>query len=245
MTTRNAPYRHADGSNCWTKNCSYRLNASRIVDQALKPKTIPLPKSSSLPENLIWSGVKLNEKMNFVTELPEPYDASKHQPIQNAPAELSWAKPHGGLWASPINGNGESEWRSLIGFSPRTHKAHTIKFNDDAKIVVIDSLEDYRTILDKYPHYPKFDELSEEEKFLLDLGHTSSLSSLNPDGTAKRNIDFEKLSQEYDGLYLTMRGLYSCGKSDFRGETMGSDISLYLWDIESAVIFNSKAITVT
>lgn len=244
MTTRTAPYRHADGSNCWTKNCRYRLNASMVVDQALKPKTVTPQKPASLPEKLVWSGAKLNQQVNFVTELPDGYDAAKHHPIRNAPAELTWAKPHGGLWVSPINAEGESEWRNLIGFSPATHKAQKIVFNDDAKVVVIDSLEDYRTILDKYPYYPKFDDLSESEKMLLNLGHTSGLSSVNPDGTAKRNIDFEKLSKEYDGIYLTMRGLYACGKADYRGETTGTDISLYLWDIESAVIFNKKSITV-
>lgn len=46
MSNRSAPYRHADGSNCWTKNCRFRQppsvdTAASIVDKVLGAKKNP------------------------------------------------------------------------------------------------------------------------------------------------------------------------------------------------------------
>lgn len=122
-------------------------------------------------------------------------------------------------------------------------KEFKMSFKPEARIVVIDSLGDYRKLLDAYPYQAEF--TADAKTFAASMGPmlANGFFAINAAGESKRTIDFEKLSKKYDAVFLTQRGLYACGRRNFQ-QDMGNDMSLYMWDIESAFVLNPNALQI-
>lgn len=139
-----------------------------------------------------------------------------------SPTNVSWNKPDGGLWLSPRLGE-RSTWIDFMerdSWSPYDSPqlvTQTVKLKSDARILQIDSYDDYAQILSAYLHMP--------EGALTNLGMFSQL------------FDFERLAQDWDGIYLTEEGQYA---TRFSPTVNGP--SLYGWDLESLLLFNSECI---
>jgi len=127
-------------------------------------------------------------------------------PVKNR----DWVKPDegGGLWTSPVDSDwGWANWCKMEEFRVESLEVFcTIELKDDAKLYVIDSLVD---LLDA-PSYQTNDIIS------------------------KRFLDFEKLAEEYDGIWLTDKGENATRYSD--------PMNLYSWDVETVLLFNGKCI---
>jgi hypothetical protein len=281
MTTRPAPYRHDDGSNCWTKGCSrgnffvgtsapmqftlsdfyseqplpsiqsvsdaeYKADVDFLLGlRAEKPApkpTAPKVASAKLP---LATGASLNEHYTFRNRLPVTYDPNKHEPVRNVSSEqMMWVKPYGALWISTIEPSGTSGWDRVTEglFASERTVQHDVHFKPEAKVLVIDSREDYERLLQEFPHYVDTSHLTDAERQFMPSGGAVSL--LRRDGSAKRGLDYERMSQQYDALLLTQKGLNECGNGDYLQEENEEDVSLYIWELESAVVFNPDAVTV-
>lgn len=272
MPKRQAPYRHHDGSTCWTRHCSRgnffvgstapEFNAQDFYgpDLAVAPDADPAdiaylrsllgePAPATPPEPAIAGalrtilGAELNASHAWRTLLPKRYDPARHEPVRNVAAtELSWVKPSGALWLSTHDeAQGSSGWDRLVsGMFPRSVQ-HTVHFAPEAKVLVVDSRADYLAALAAYPHTVERT-LTPQEATWFPHGATSLMQR---DGTPKRGLDWERMAKDYDAFFLTERGLWECGKGDFRHEQHHGDVSLYIWDIESAVVFHPAAVVVT
>lgn len=119
----------------------------------------------------------------------------------------AWRKPLGGLWASPLHSKwGWYQWCKVEEWEMRPLSLKfKFKLKDESKVYVIDSLLD----LERCP-------MTESV-----LGGFS--------------IDFEKMAQKYDAIFLTEKG---------EVETRHSKPTLYSWDCESLVVMNKDIIKV-
>lgn len=128
------------------------------------------------------------------------------------PENGDWIKPKkGGLWTSPTDSKwGWGDWCRAEDFRTETLKNHfLIKMNPDARILVIDSLADLQAM-----HFKK-------------LIEPQRLSC---------KIDFEKIAEDYDAIWLTEKG---------ESETRYSrPLTMYGWDVETVLILNIDCFTV-
>lgn len=193
---------------------------------------------------------ELNSKHVFINVLPSKYDSTKVKPVRMV-TDISWSKPLGGLWLSTPEGN-VSGWDSLLGntssdVSARDPELMTrFEFKNDAKVLRIDSLEDYRALLDVYGYRPKLDPEAVASMVAIDKKweRRSVDSNYTADGGSKRVLDFKKMSKDFDAMFLTWKGLGQCGKGDYRDtrNTFADDSSLNQWDIESVFVMNPDAL---
>lgn len=292
MSKRSAPYRHEDGSNCWTKGCSrsnffvgqsaVTFTVSDFYSEAELPsltesdleisdaehkasvdyllnlisnnptQTTTRQSAKVAPDQLtpLRSGAELNARYTFHNRLQKPYDPTSHGGVQNLTGDdSSWTKPLGAFWISTVQEGGLSEWDRLWGNRKEAAQnagkhEHEVKFKDDAKVLVIDSLADYEALLERYPHYSKIEPDEAMAEFRL---YGGAFSVFSPEGKVRRGLDWEKLAEDHDALMLTRKGLRQCGGGDYRQENApaAGDISLYSWDFESAVVFHPHAVSVT
>jgi hypothetical protein len=92
-------------------------------------------------------------KPNIVSELTvvhygsKKYKKSLVKPVRNR----NFVKPHGGLWTSPVNSKwGWKEWCKSSEFRECNEKnSFKLKFNADAKILIINSYDDLENIPNK------------------------------------------------------------------------------------------------
>ena len=119
-----------------------------------------------------------------------------------------WRKPLGGLWASPLHSKwGWYQWCKAEEWEMRPLSLKfKFKLKDESNVYVIDSL--------------------------LDLVKCQMTKESVSDGFS---IDFEKVAQEYDAIFLTENG---------ERETRYSKPTLYGWDCESLLVLNKKAIEI-
>ena len=123
-------------------------------------------------------------------------------------------KPWGGLWTSPIES--EYGWYDFVK-GEHYRKEHyldkmtLITLKSDAKIYKIDSVEDF----DLCPHLQERGAIFDKFK----------------------KIDFEKLSEDYDGVWITVKAIVDLENrhQDFMGD-------LYGWDVETVLLFNLDCI---
>jgi len=138
------------------------------------------------------------------------YGSSSIRTGRIMPVRNSWVKPAdgGGLWTSPVDSEwGWADWCRVEDFRVETLEVFcTIELTDEAKLYVIDSLDDLLAA----PSYQTNDIIS------------------------KRFLDFEKLSEKYDGIWLTEKGQDATRYSQ--------PMDLYGWDVESVLLFNGKCI---
>lgn len=276
MSKRSAPYRHKDGSTCWTDGCrrgnffvgqsavtftvkdfysdvqdSEYVEALASLHAILDASSVQTPKLSH-PAALtpLRSGAELNADHTFRNRLQAPYDPAAHGGVQNlAGDDFSWTKPRGAFWVSTVREGKLSEWDRLWG-SHKEAKAnagdyeHEVKFKDDAKVLVIDSLADYEALLDRYPHYSR---IELDENMLAFKLYGSAFSVFSSGGKVRRGLDWEVIAEDHDALMLTNRGYRACGGGDYMQQhaPASGDISLYSWDFESAVVFHPSAVSVS
>ena len=147
---------------------------------------------------------------------PDKFRTSKNIPTRN--------KPKGGLWTSPEDS--EWGWKDFVinekfQESKYLGKVTLITLKSDTKIYKIQNKDDYL----KCPLRDRKGDIS----FELDTIYSKL-----------RYIDFEKLSEEYDALWVTREVLDVLGTfgtlDDFE---LGP---LYGWDVETVLLFNLNCI---
>lgn len=135
-------------------------------------------------------------------------------------------KPHGGLYACPTKDVdiGWDEWSKGNDFmTDRLEKHFDFTLKDGAKVLVIKDLKD----LDKLPRIDMGD------KNLID---TYCITDMNAD------IDFEKLSKEYDAMMVWMYRSTDIPEED--SFMNGIYYKLYGWDVDTLLVFNPNIIDV-
>ena len=161
----------------------------------------------------------------------EPVDLNRIEAVEN----IHSVKPLGGLWLSPLNedytGTVWSSWIANQG--PDIYRAQagdsvfqTVSLKEDARILVIDSWEDFQLVLSAY--------------LLLDNLFAELVSgewAMN-----SQFLDFEKMSADWDGVYLTQKGQRETHRGPDRSIPLFATPNLYGWDLESILVFNPDAI---
>ena len=128
---------------------------------------------------------------------------------------------NGGFWTSSITDNNKSGWLEFAekeGFYDDMSNLDVlqVEVSNEAKVLIINTKEDYEQALNKY---------GMEDSF----GHSSNL------------LDFEKLMLDYDGLSLTEKGLHNAKYSFF-----GWDCESTVWfNIDHLVNFRPLDIKLT
>jgi len=111
------------------------------------------------------------------------FGSKEYQPhLINPIKNDNWVKPKGGLWTSPINSNwGWKDWCESENFRDCNEaNSFKLKFKNDAKIMLIDSLKDLLNL----------------PKRIIDYGNN-----------CKREYpDFELLATICDAIWLTEKG---------------------------------------
>lgn len=130
-------------------------------------------------------------------------------------------KPNGGLWASTYTPHDlyMSDWHSWCAgaeFRYYNNKPYTLfKLKSDASIFILDSLSQMEILERDYLTEPALPFL--EGKFFSSF------------------IDFNKLSKDYDGFYLSLDASVNF-RLDF------DHVSFASWDCESLLLFNANSI---
>lgn len=194
-----------------------------------------LASSSSLETILpVTTGAEM-ARFEFKSRLPKKWNPRKFKPIRNGfgPGYNSAEeKPVGGLWSSPIERDEDkevSEWDDMYQVNPETSTSinHDVTFADDAKVLIIDSREDY-------------------DRLLKSCGHIADVRQgwSNETMVKKTAVDYEKLSETFDAVYFTTNAVYANGRSNPADEYFDTNVSLRNLDIASLYIMNPKAVSV-
>lgn len=168
------------------------------------------------------------ENMNgveFITYGIE-YDPNKFEKAKNRKACLNMNKPFGGFWSSPINSDwGWKNWCMSEDFrTDRLDHWTKFKLKPEAKIIIIDSLNDFREVLNNF--------------CILD-----NIAYFD----YKPCIDFEKITKEgYDGVLLTESGNIECHLPMEPVSVNGKNVyvDLNTWDCESMVLLRNDNLEV-
>ena len=146
-------------------------------------------------------------------------DPEKFERIKNG-RKMYMNKPDGGLWTSPTDSEwGWKDWCESENFNVSRLSSYT-KFNlkDTAKILVIDSLEEFYNICDKYT---------------LKIHGSLELAML----MMGKLLDFEAIEKDgYYGILLTDRGNIQCHLPLNLARPGYSDLNA--WDVETLLLFN-------
>lgn len=159
-------------------------------------------------------------------------------------------KPQGGFWGSPINStNGWGEWADKNDFYKHNNaleKHILFKIKKGANIYVIDTEEDLKNI-SAYPNVNP-EEIHERAKEFVELykGQCTYedvyryILKLEKEKILQRGLkrlDFDKLFNEYDGIYITTNASYNLRYvANYEG--------LDSWDVESICVFNPDAMEI-
>lgn len=153
------------------------------------------------------------QKKNWIT-YGIHYDPEKFNKISENEVSTLNKPMTGGLWCSPVDSSCSwKRWCESEDFRTESLKFGT-KFNitPDAKILKIDSLFDYYQVKKTYGEFIK--------EYYQNI------------------INFRRIMETYDAVYLTETGFYSTRWLDDI-----YDMGTYSWDCESMVILNNKIIT--
>ncbi len=141
--------------------------------------------------------------MKYIHYGHKEFDITKFDKIKNRP-EIT--KPYGGLWASRVESNNSwKQWCENNDYEYNFNESFIFTLNSNARILTIDKCD----ILNKLP----------KGRSILETPIWS-------------NLDFEKLSEEYDAIELLIsndRELY---------------FKMYGWDCDSILIMNPNVIIV-
>lgn len=103
------------------------------------------------------------------------------------------AKPYGGLWFTEYTDINANEWLMFLEEHPSIFyikfngKASIVTFNDDAKILEINTIEKFNNIYNLYPS-PFYD---------------------------KKILDYNKISEEYDAIYISSAIINKVGYEEY------------------------------
>lgn len=139
------------------------------------------------------------------------YDPCLFKSIKN---RHLFGKPSGGLWASPVNSEfGWKDWcnEELFFKHSGLSEGFTWELSDQAKVLVLRNSNDRDLLPERY-----FLENDEWEELI-----------------GKKRLNFERLSEDYDALFLTYSGLRDL--SDYYS-------GFSTWDCESILVFNKEVI---
>jgi hypothetical protein len=128
-------------------------------------------------------------------------------PVQNRPY---FVKPFHGLWTSTLVDTSSAwvDWCRAESFGePDTQYWYALTPDIAARVFVVNGLGDLRSLIDRYPHPDR-----EQQIYSRFMGY----------------FDFEAMSRDYDALHLTEAGQHS---------TRFSEPSMYGWDCESTLWF--------
>ena len=154
--------------------------------------------------------------MDFLTYgCGEHYEPERFKPVSNGSMSN---KPMGGLWASPVDAEyGWRYWCRAEDFHQENLKeAFRFSLRPEARVLVIDSKEDLNNLPGRF--------------FLKDVGLSSSIYS------NRASIDFERISQEYDAIFLTEKGEEET--RDWYDEDGFPQRDLCTWDCETLLVLN-------
>lgn len=206
-----------------------QITADNAINSSL-PSASPL--SAVLP---VTTGTEMS-KFEFKSRLPKKWDPKKFKPVVNGfipDYNGAQEKPIGGLWSSPIERDEDmevSEWDNMYDVDPKTATSinHDITFKPDAKVLIVDSREDY-------------------DRLLKECGHQANVRANGRElKTIKKTaVDYEKLSGAFDAVYFTTKAVYANGRSNPSDPYFKENVSLYNLDIASLYIMNPKAVSVT
>lgn len=159
--------------------------------------------------------------MNLIVLGIDKIDPEKFRTIKNIPTRN---KPSGGLWTSPENSN--LSWKDFVineSFqeSRYLNKLTLITLKSDVKIYKIQNKDDYF----KCPLRDK------ENDFF---------GGLETNHSKLQFIDFEKLSKDYDALWITEEALNVLGTFEILDDFVLGP--LYGWDVETVLLFNLDCI---
>ena len=175
--------------------------------------------------------ITMKMKLIHFSDKPETISSRLFTHVSNC--KVPFNKPQsGGLWASPYTSNNKtnpyhpylSDWERFCAIElscPEHCKYYCIFELDSDRIAIINSFKDYLKLIYEYPH------------------------TLND----YVGLDFEKISQSYDAIYLTKSGQLECHKLDttilnINGLKYEDPYALFGWDCESLLIFNLDHIKV-
>lgn len=133
-----------------------------------------------------------------------------------------WTKPIGGLWCCPLIEEGPylSAWHKCMSYLDQsTYERKYHGYNPYDKVMlfnvkmltrfyVINNLEDAQRLINNYGYF----------------AHKKS---------SDKSINFEKLSKDYDAMYLTPKGLV---------DNYSQKLNFNSWDISSILILNADCI---
>lgn len=155
----------------------------------------------------------LDNQMNLNKNPPTESDMDK---IENQPDGLI-NKPKGGIWTSTMNIDGSSQWlkwayRERFAFHDRD--VYALWVDPEATVFNVDNEESCLRLIEEYGLVP--DHVEGKER------------PLDAFGRNLQNVDFVKLSQDYDGLRFS--GDYSINSATY--------LKFNGWDAESTVWFD-------
>ena len=159
----------------------------------------------------------INEKYFIFASTKNEMNLHEIKPVKNINFGPICKPSSGGFWSSEYYEDIISEWYQFLidglGCNEDDIKYVTkFKLNKDAKVFTIDNEEDFNRIISLY-------------KMSMDNLHPV-LISLYDYGI----IDYEKLAQDYDALYLTSNGARECY------------FHLYGYDVNTLLVFNKDCI---
>lgn len=127
-------------------------------------------------------------------------------------------KPLGGLWGSPTDSDfGWKDFCEREDFGTEKLGTYTLwRLKDNANIYVINSVEDFISLLDDYG-------CLEDPRFKNYI------------------IDYNRMSKNYDGIFLTDKGNWAC-HSYVQYKDGYSDLNA--WDCESIVVWNPGVVEI-
>lgn len=141
-------------------------------------------------------------------------------------------KPKGCLWASAYELDDEGlrsnwerwcDWEAFRSYPKNQY--FKFKLIPEAKVLIVDSKEDYLNI---------------DEKYFADLNDSIFYNYYHRYTSFKKYLDFEKISKHYDAFYLTEK---AADELHFCFDIEAKDFNC--WDVESICIFNNKCFEVT
>lgn len=136
-------------------------------------------------------------------------------------------KPYNGLWASTylVDGDVKSDWHRFLLDNMRENiqtDAIIFKLKENVNICIINSYDTLAKVTEKY-------KLNKEDNEELNVLMKSEFY-IN-----KSFIDYEKLSEDYDGLYVSKQAIIET-KHPF------AKYSLNTWDVETLLLGNLECI---
>lgn len=136
-------------------------------------------------------------------------------------------KPAGGIWLSPVGVDGVTEWEHLLGNAPEWDEGtqkwsrggrYNATLSDDARVLHIDTLEDYYAAVDACHREVPSD----------------------GDGEPVKGLDYSRLN--VDAVYISQR--VSKGTA-FGDERRDGYEKLGFWDIDSVVVLRPQSVEMT